>query len=48
MHQKLIPDPFSILVNNPNSTCMQGILLQLDILKEILYKALKKLTLFFF
>ena len=26
VHQKLVPDPFLILVNNQNSHCMQEIL----------------------
>ena len=29
MHQKLVPDPFLILVNNPKQPCMQEILLKI-------------------
>ena len=47
MHQKLVPGPCLILVNSPNSHCMQGILLRKGTLKEDYQKALSKLTLFF-
>ena len=48
MHQKLVLDPFLILVNSPKQSlsCKKFIWKQ-DILREDYQKALKKLTLFF-
>ena len=46
MHQKLVPDPFLILVNNPKQPLHTRNSLK-DILKEDYQKAFKKLSLFF-
>ena len=46
MHQKLVPDPFLILVNNPKQPLNARNSFK-HILKENYQKALKKLTLFF-
>ena len=42
MHQKLVPDPFLILANNPKQPLHAR-----NVLKEDYQKALKKLTLLF-
>ena len=47
MNQKLVPDPFLILVNNPKQSLMQEILLKIRYFERGLSKSLKKLTLFF-
>ena len=47
MHQKLFPDPFLILVNNPRVIVCKKFFEKLDILKDDYQKAAKKLTLFF-
>ena len=48
MHQKLVPEPFLILVNKPNQPLhARNSFKNKDILKEDYQKALKTLTLFF-
>ena len=49
MHQKLVPDPFLILVNNTKQPlhARNSFKNKIYILKEDYQKALKKLTLFF-
>ena len=46
MHQKLVPDPFLILINIQNSHCMQEILLEIRYFERGVSKSLKK-ALFF-
>ena len=48
MHQKLIPGPFFILVNNPKQPLLQGILLRIRYFERGLSKTFEKLTSFFF
>ena len=45
---QLVPDPFLILVNNPNSHCMQEILLKIRYFERGLSKSLKKKVNFIF
>ena len=47
VHQKLVPDPFLILVNDPKQPLHARNSFKNDILKEDYQKALKKLILFF-
>ena len=47
MHQKLVPDPFLILVNSPKQPLHAGNSFKQDILKKDYQKSLKNLTLFF-
>ena len=47
VHQKLVPDPFLILVNNPKQPLHARNSFKKDILIEDTQKALKKLALFF-
>ena len=47
MHQKLIPDPFLILVNNQKSDCMQGIILQIRYFQRELSKSFKNVNFIF-
>ena len=48
MHQKITPDLFLILLNNPKQTLHAGNSFQIkEILKDDCQKALKKPTLFF-
>ena len=47
LHQKLAPDPFLILLNNPKQPLDARNALKQDVLKEDYQQALKKLTLFF-
>ena len=48
MHQKLVPDPFLILVNTAKQPLhAQNYFKKLDILKKNCRKVLKKLTLYF-
>ena len=42
MQQKLVPDLFIILVSNPNSHCVQEILLKVRYFQRGLSKSLKK------
>ena len=48
MHQKLAPDPFSILLNNSKRTLHAGNSFENKFLKDYYLKALKKSTLTFF
>ena len=47
MHQKLVSDPFLILVNNPEQSLHQKILLKVRCFDLGYQKAFRKLTLFF-
>ena len=47
MHQKLLPDPFLILVNNPKQPCIQEIYLKIRYFERGLSKSLKKVYFFF-
>ena len=47
VQQKLVLDPFSILVNNPKQLLHAGVLLQIRYLKRGYLKALKSITFFF-
>ena len=47
MHQKVVPDPFLVLVNNPKQPCMQKTILKIRYFERGLSKSLQKLTLFF-
>ena len=46
MHQKLIPDPILILLNNPKQSLHARILLQIRYFEREYQKALKKITIF--
>ena len=48
MHQKLAPDPFLILLNNPKQPVHTRNSFKSHVLNEDYQKALEKLTLFFF
>ena len=40
VHEKLVPDPFLILVKSENSHCMQGFLLKIRYFERALSKSL--------
>ena len=46
--KKLVPDPFLILVNNPEQSCMWEILGKVRYFQRELSKSLKKVNFFFF
>ena len=48
MHQKLVPESLLILVNNPNSHCIQEILLKVKIFWKRIIKNPFKSQLYFF
>ena len=47
VYQKVVPDPFLILVNNPKQPCMQKTILKIRYFVRGLSKSFQKLTLFF-
>ena len=48
VHQKLVPDPFLIFVNNRKCHCMQEIVLKIRYFERGLSKNLKKVNFIFF